>query len=137
MAALLCWRWSPTWEVELVGRVPIHSESHEAAQIEVWLPEPRLLFGGRGRLYHRDRNGALAAQVDRGADYQANWSPQGEVRIRLRFHSWQRPRTCTVAFRNPGAITRYARQVPLTGMLRLRGTLPAVAPAVMLTGEEN
>ena len=137
VAALLGWRWSPTWEVELAGRVPIHIESHEAAQIEVWLPEPRLLFGGRGRLYHRDQNGALAPQVDPGANYQASWSPEGEVNIRLRFHSWQRPRTCTVAFRNPGAVTRYARQVNLSGWLRLRGRLPPVAPAVTLTGEES
>lgn len=134
---LLAASWSPLWTIELTGQATPYLDSHDAAQIEVWFPQPRLLFGGRGGLYHRDSYGALQKIPGLSNHYTSTWTPQGKVRVALRFRSWRPPTRCTLAFRCPGATTRYVRQVPLKGKLLRRGHFSDPGPALPLNGLGN
>lgn len=134
---LLDWPQGVARRIRIEGFVPMDPAS-EDTWIEVWFPEPRVLFDSLGRQWHRDECGRLIARLDPNSRYSPNLSPTGKVVITLTLTSWMPPRRCTVSFGGEGLVTRYARNAPCAGMgTALTVRLPTVAGPTRLVDDSE
>ena len=126
LVVVLCWRGrgpQSLVEVHLRGRIQ-SGRSGGQPEVEIWLPRPRIFVDRQGQFFHRDLNGTLVAWHEPQNQLRVRlW--RGELRITLKVRCFPPPDTCTVAVHQRGYVTRYAREVRLSGHWgRLSSELP-------------
>lgn len=127
----------PTRHIYLGGRLPPCPRLQSQPRAEVWFPRLGLFFDAQGRLWQRDLNGFVLQVPDANARYRARITQDGLVTLEMSLTSWQNPGPCTVRFSLPGAATRLARNVELSGPWRtLSGRFGELPPAQPLRAED-
>lgn len=124
-------------DVRMRGRIQL-GRLGGAPVVELWLPGPRIFVDGRGQFFHRNLNGALEAWHEPQNTCRVRlW--RGELRIHMTVRCSPPLDACTVAVHQTGYVTRYARQVRLTGNWgHLSCELPALGrPARRLESKEE
>jgi len=126
----------PVCQIYLGGRLPPCPNLQSDPHAEVWFPRLSLFFDAQGRLWRRDKNGFVQQAFDANARYRSRISSDGLVTLEMSLTSWGNPGPCCVRFVLPGAATRVARNVELSGPWRtLSGRFGELPPALPLSTE--
>ncbi|MBX3169478.1 MAG: hypothetical protein KF760_18905 [Candidatus Eremiobacteraeota bacterium] len=108
----------PVRRIYLGGRLLPYRNLQSDSHAQVYFPRLGLFFDFQGRLWRRDQNGFVQPAVDPQARYRSRIERDGLVTLELSLTSWGHPGPCTIRFSQPGAATRVAREVKLSGPWR-------------------